>query len=574
MVMKLSGTTSRFRFALIAAAAAVAVAGSLTTAPSSSAVASTKADSVVVKVREQRQSIRGFGGMNHPLWIDDLTPSQRDTAFDNGQDDLGLSILRIPVPEDRADWSRTLATAQAAAGKGASVIAAPWNPPADLVETFEKAPVLIGSVYEAEAGTLVNGVTATTAPGFNGTGYVDFTADAGASVQWNNVVIGSAGLKTFGFRYALASGTRAMDLYVNDNLVASDVEFGATGSESTWELKLVHVQMTPGMNVVRLQTTGDGGPSLDNMTAAPYTDATQARRLAHDRYAEYARYLNDFVEYMRANGVELYGISVQNEPDYAFDWTWWTPEEIVRFLRDYAGVISTRVIAPESFQYKKNMSDPILNDPGALANMDILGTHLYGTQYADFRYPLFEEKGVGKELWMTELYTPNSETDSAQRWPEALSVAENIHHAMADAQFQAYVWWYIRRSYGPILEDGTISKRGYMMGHYTKFVRPGDVRVEATKEAQPGVLTSAYLGADGKVTVVAINTNTTAAEQRIHLVGTSASAIDAWVTDADRNLEKFPAPRVTGNHFTASLPAQSVTTFVLQNRLPEGHLPG
>ena len=570
MALRLSGAKSRSRFALTAAATAAAVAGPLAVVPASTAAAATKADSVVVEVRQPRQTIRGFGGMSHTAWIGDLTPSQRDTAFDNGPNDLGLSILRIPVPEVRADWSLNLATAQAAAAKGALVIASPWNPPDNLIETFPKAPVLIGSVYEAENGVLVNATVANTAAGFKGTGYVQYTADTGASVQWNNVVIGSKGLKTFGFRYSLASGTRTMDLYVNDVLTVSGIAFDATGSDSTWDTKLVDVQMTPGMNVVRLQDTGDGGPNLDNMTAAPHTNPTAAKRLAHDKYAEYAQWLNDYVEYMRANGVELYGISVQNEPDFGFDWTWWTADEMVRFLRDYAGVISTRVIAPESFQYVKAMSDPILNDPGALANMDILGTHLYGTQLSDFPYPLFQEKGAGKELWMTELYTPNSEADSAQRWPEALQVAENIDHAMVDAQFQAYIWWYIRRSYGPMLEDGTISKRGYMIAHYAKFVRPGDVRVEATKEAQPGLLTSAYLGADGRVTVVAVNSNTTDVEQEFFVAGTSVATADSWVTDADRNLAEVPAPRVTGNHFTASLPAQSVTTFVLQTRLPDG----
>jgi len=121
-----------------------------------------------------------------------------------------------------------------------------------------------------------------------------------------------------------------------------------------------------------------------------------------------------------------------------------------------------------------------------------------------------------------------------------------------------------------MLEDGTISKRGYMIAHYAKFVRPGDVRVEATKEAQPGLLTSAYLGADGRVTVVAVNTNTTDVEQEFFVAGTSIATVNSWVTDADRNLAEVPAPRVTGNHFTASLPAQSVTTFVLQTRLPDG----
>ena len=34
------------------------------------------------------QTIRGFGGINHPDWIDDLSSAQRDKAFKNGDDDL------------------------------------------------------------------------------------------------------------------------------------------------------------------------------------------------------------------------------------------------------------------------------------------------------------------------------------------------------------------------------------------------------------------------------------------------------------------------------------------------------
>src|ERR1041384_3707895 len=136
MALRLSGAKSRSRFALTAAATVAAVAGPLAVVPASTAAAATKADSVVVEVRQPRPTIRGFGGMSHTACIGALTPSQRDPAFDNGPNDLGLSILRIPVPEVRADWSLNLATAQAAAAKGALVIASPWNPPADLIETF------------------------------------------------------------------------------------------------------------------------------------------------------------------------------------------------------------------------------------------------------------------------------------------------------------------------------------------------------------------------------------------------------------------------------------------------------
>ena len=387
------------------------------------------ASDVTINLASEKQLIRGFGGINHPAWIGDLTASQRETAFGNGDNQLGFTVLRIYVDENKNNWSRELATAKKAIEKGAIVFASPWNPPSDMVETFTR-----------------NGV---------------------------------AGQK----------------------------------------------------------------------------------RLRYDKYAAYAQHLNDFVTYMRNNGVELYAISVQNEPDYAHTWTWWTPDEMLNFMKNYAGAINCRVIAPESFSYLKNMSDPILNDSQALANMDILGAHLYGTQVSNFAYPLFKQKGAGKELWMTEVYYPNSNDNSADSWPEALEVSYHIHNAMVEGDFQAYVWWYIRRQYGPMKEDGTISKRGYNMAHFSKFVRPGYVRVDATKNPDTNVFVSAYKG-DNKAVIVAINKSTSSINQKFTLQNGSATTVSSWITDRNRNLSAGSGYNISAGSFTAQLPAQSITTFV------------
>ncbi len=376
------------------------------------------ASDATVNISAERQVIRGFGGMNHPAWIGDLTAAQRETAFGNGQNQLGFSVLRIHVDENRNNWYKEVETAKSAIKHGAIVFASPWNPPNDMVETF------------------------------------------------------------------------------NHN--------------------------------------GD----------------TSAKRLRYDKYAAYAQHLNDFVNFMKSNGVNLYAISMQNEPDYAHEWTWWTPQEILRFMRENAGSINARVIAPESFQYLKNISDPILNDPQALRNMDILGAHLYGTQVSQFPYPLFKQKGGGKELWMTEVYYPNSDNNSADRWPEALGVSEHIHHSMVEGDFQAYVWWYIRRSYGPMKEDGMISKRGYNMAHFSKFVRPGYVRIDATKNPEPNVYVSAYKG-DNKVVIVAINKNNTGVNQNFVLQNGTASQVSRWITSSSSNLQPGTDLKVTDNHFCA-----------------------
>ncbi|SCY03335.1 glycosyl hydrolase family 30 [Paenibacillus polysaccharolyticus] len=524
------------------------------------------ANDAVINVTSPKQVIRGFGGMTHSGWIGDLTASERETAFGNGPNQLGFSVLRIPIDENKNNWQREVDTAKKAIEHGAIVFASPWNPPTDMTELVTIGTTSGGgSTYEAESSTTLTGAVAgSSLTGYTGSGYVTFQNASGSAVQWNTILIGSTGTKNIKIRYSLPSGTSNLDVYVNGTLALSNVPFEATGSGNTWKDKSIQVPMVNGTSTLKLVTTGTGGPNIDNINVTAYTQITQAKRLKYDKYAAYAQYLNEFDTFMKNNGVNLYAISVQNEPDYAHDWTWWSPEEMLRFMKENAGSINNRVIAPESFSYVKNMSDPILNDPQALANMDILGAHTYGTQYSDFPYPLFEQKGAGKELWMTEVYYPNSETNSADRWPEALGVAEHMYNAMVEGNFQTYVWWYIRRHYGPIKEDGTISKRGYSMAHYSKFVRPGDVRVDATKNPANGVYVSAYKGENNKIVIVAINKNTSGVNQRFTVQNGTASAVSSWVTDSTRNLAAGSALQISGNGFSADLPAQSVTTFVVQ----------
>jgi glucuronoarabinoxylan endo-1,4-beta-xylanase len=382
------------------------------------------ATSVVVEPSNVQQTILGFGGMNHTVWISDLTAVQRETAFGNGAGQLGFTVLRIPVHEDRANWSREVATARRAAELGAKVIASPWNPPASMTESFS------------------------------------------------------------------------------------------------------------------------GG-----------------KRLRYNSYGAYAQHLNDFTAFMANNGVNLYGISVQNEPDYAQEWTAWTSSEIVRFLRENAGTISTRVIAPESFQYRKNLSDPILDDATALSNVDIIGAHLYGTRPADLPYPLFQQKGSGKELWMTEVYYPNS-SDSADLWPQALDVGEHIHRALVDGRFQTYVWWFIRRSYGPMREDGQISKRGANMAHFSKWVRPGYSRITATANPQSNVYVSAFRSGS-RIVLVTINKNSSAVDLAFTIRDTGSATASTWLTNESGTLTHYNDFTMSNGAFNAQLPARSIRTFVL-----------
>lgn len=313
-----------------------------------------------------------------------------------------------------------------------------------------------------------------------------------------------------------------------------------------------------------------------NPPAGMFITVNGVKRINPATYGQYADHLNSYVTYMKNQGVNLYSISVQNEPDYAAEWTEWSPQEGVDFIKGYASRIKCKLMTPESFQYRKSVYDPILNDPAALANVSIFGAHLYGTQYSAFPYPLFVQKGAGKELWMTEVYTDSKYDGNI--WSDtyindsrhAIKVAEHIHYAMTDGNFQAYVYWPIRRYYALIADGnsdnqgnptsaaGTATKRGYCMAQFSKFVRPGYVRVDATKQPITNVFVSAYKKGND-VAIVVVNKTTSTKTLTITVPNTKVTTWERYTTSASKNLVK--GTNVTGSSFQVTLDAASVTTF-------------
>jgi O-glycosyl hydrolase len=261
---------------------------------------------------------------------------------------------------------------------------------------------------------------------------------------------------------------------------------------------------------------------------------------------------------MADNGVPLHAISVQNEPDIqvTYESCDWTPEQLITFLKEQGPRFGdTRLIAAESFNFNRMITDPILNDPEAEAQVDIIGGHIYGNGLFD--YPLARE--LGKEVWMTEHYTSSS--ISANAWPQALDVGKEINDVMS-ANFSAYIWWYIRRAYGPLTEDGLVSKRGEMLAQYAKFVRPGDVRVEATQPAAPDVFVTAFKSPASKLALVAVNRGTAPASLEVAISGGCADELSVFTSSETKSLSNDGTLPVLDGRVSVVLDAQSVTTLV------------
>ncbi|MDZ7723881.1 MAG: FlgD immunoglobulin-like domain containing protein [candidate division KSB1 bacterium] len=299
-------------------------------------------------------------------------------------------------------------------------------------------------------------------------------------------------------------------------------------------------------------------------------------RIKLDKYAEYADHLNSFVKFMEKNGVSIYGLSVQNEPEMG-DWTNWSPQEMFTFMRDYAGAIKgTYVMSPEVSNFGRSYSDLILNDSTACANTDIICGHIYGGGL--FEYPLAKEKG--KEVWMTEYLMGENNSGNNMYW--AMELAHNITNVM-QADMSAYVWWTMIRYYGPIGDGnraanpqdpmeyypakGEVTKKGYVLSQFSRFIHPGFFRVEGDlAPVLRDVDVTAYKHpASSKMVIVAVNSASSEKENAFRFNNNIiTTTFTPYTTSENKNCEQGNPVDVKDGLFKYTLEPQSITTFVLQ----------
>lgn len=279
-------------------------------------------------------------------------------------------------------------------------------------------------------------------------------------------------------------------------------------------------------------------------------------KLKPDSAAAYAKYLNDFAVYMASNAAPLYAVSVQNEPDWAPDYEGcaWTATEMRDFLKNHGALITaTRLMAPELVNNNQTYVNTILSDDAAAANIDILATHIYGGGIVENQLA----KSKGKEIWMTE------HLDTLTTYAASLNTAVEIHDCFTKANFSAYIWWYGKRFYGLIGQDGAVTKRGYVVSQFSRFIEEGAVRLGSTSNSRAEVLISAYKNGTKKV-IVAINPGPVDIKQTIFFQGASAVSVIPYLTTSTKNVEQGTAITLTDNSFISTIPSKSIVTFVEQ----------
>ncbi|GAB3913343.1 glucosylceramidase [Larkinella knui] len=275
-------------------------------------------------------------------------------------------------------------------------------------------------------------------------------------------------------------------------------------------------------------------------------------RLKPEFYDAYARYFVKYMQGMKAEGIRIDAITIQNEPLHPGNnpSLLMQPEEQAVFIKKSLGpAFKTAGIDTKIILYDHNADQPdypitILNDPEARSYVDGSAFHLYGGNIEALSevhkaYPdkslYFTEQWIGAPgnlkgdlAW----HVKNLIVGAPRNWARTV-LQWNL---AADPQQKPHTIGGCDRCLGALTIDGSTVTRNpayYIIASASKFVRPGSVRIASS--LAPNLPNVAFKTPDGRRALIVLNENAAA---QTFLV------------------------RSQGKVMTASLPAGSVGTYV------------
>jgi len=312
-------------------------------------------------------------------------------------------------------------------------------------------------------------------------------------------------------------------------------------------------------------------------------------RVKEDKYQAFADYLSAYVRgYKEHFGIEIYAISPANEPEVTVDYSscYWDGEELHEFVRDHLiptfdrDGVSAKLILGEHGSWSEEPALPSLNDLATASRIDIVGVHAYLDSTGNPFPPVSARAGrletcskLGKRIWMTEVSDggPNiTEIEDGLYWAKLLHT-----HVVEDGVNAWLYWWAISniddRSaliyLNPDNHSYLTPSRLYTIGNFSRFVRPGFVRLALESPSLPGVYLSAYKDRDNsQLVVVAINESGVDRLVQMEIDGAQATSIEVFRTSAKESLQALGRTPTSGHTLNLALHGFSVTTFVAATR--------
>ena len=354
------------------------------------------------------------------------------------------------------------------------------------------------------------------------------------------------------------------------------------------------------------------------------TEKDYQSNLRDDAYGDYARFLTEVLKHFEKENIRFDYISPVNEPQW--DWSHkfkeadqegspWTNEQIFNITKQLNNALvnsklNTKILVTEAgmlnylYGSKGKAAQQIqsfFNPKSALYMGDfskvpkLIGGHSYFTEdgdstlYATRKHLADTASAYKLKYWQTEysmLGDGFREGTKADR-PAidcALFLAKVIHADLRTGNATAWQFWnayepgsaekntryyLIALKGNPDFKDGsfTQTKNLWALGHFSRFIRPGMVRVDinAIPAEDEKVLLSAYTDQKGKLVVVAINQSEKGSAINLILLHAKRryKMIKSYLTTAaegdDMRFQALEAPDKE-----IKLPARSITTILME----------
>ena len=291
----------------------------------------------------------------------------------------------------------------------------------------------------------------------------------------------------------------------------------------------------------------------------------------------YANYLVQHAKNWASVGLTPAALGFVNEPNYVVGYAsmQFDPAQAADFAKVLgptlgASGLRTRITCCDTMGWNQlpNYTSAILADADAKRAVGMFTSHGYSSA------PNATVDTEGKPVWLTEWANGQGAYNTA--WDDGsnqsgFAWAQNIFNGMTKANLNAFLYWYgVSTSTGSnaalVQLSGTTlipAKRYYSVVNFSRFVRPGAVRV-AADSPDTDVQVAAFRNADGTLVVVALNSATTDRPISYSLRGAvrRGSAIPYLTNDTNDVAAQAVLPLSRGG-FATTVPARSLVTYVV-----------
>jgi glucuronoarabinoxylan endo-1,4-beta-xylanase len=312
-----------------------------------------------------------------------------------------------------------------------------------------------------------------------------------------------------------------------------------------------------------------------NTNGGSLCGTTGATCASGDWRQAYANYLVRYAKFWSSVGLTPSAIDFVNEPSLttSYDSMLATSAQASSFLSVFgptmkASGLSTKAACCDTlgFNVLPGYVSAVEGNSAANAGVGLFTSHGYSGA------PTSPISSTGRPVWESEWAINGSNWDTA--WDDGtadsgFSWAQHVYTGMTGANLSAFLyWWGISNTSHDSSLIGlsgstlTPSKRYYALASYSRFIRPGAVRVGATS-GTGGLDVSAYKNPDGSVAVVVLNTNSTStsATYAVANTGLTTGTVTPYLTDASHGTAAQSAIALSASAFTAAVPARSLVTF-------------